>query len=535
MSNVESDTPLKPVASRRSAWHRIAVCVSVALFVLLTHSSPSPAAQSVDQLRSKIDATKDPADQAKLYKELGDQYRLQDKLEDAAAAYEKALSLGRDRFSADDRVRMAIYLSWADRLQESIHELRSVLTQDPKHLAARIHLARVLSWSGQLADSIQQAGIVLEQSPDNKEALLIKADALQWQGRFGEAIPIYQKLIDSNGDFDARIGLSYALLSSGNRTSAQENARLLKAANPRQERALKKLTDAIDKEVSPKADFRYNYYKDSDSNRLDRYAFLYNFWVGNYNLEVNFRHTDARDKTRDNRAEDLSFKAYTNIDEYLAVGAGVGLNQLGNGHNSHFATGHFRVDGKVWKGTTGASVTREVLSDTAELVEKRIRMTNVGLYFSQPLTERFSLYGGYNYKDFSDGNHANDFQMVSRYAIFLSPRVAIGHRFRFLDFHKQSGGGYFDPNNYISNRLFTSFSIEKEMFYTYLDLFVGHQTFRRNRFASDDFIHGGSGSIGVRPVPNLTLEVNAEGGTFAAGSASGFNYFIVGPRILFRF
>ena len=34
---------------------------------------------------------------------------------------------------------------------------------------------------------------------------------------------------------------------------------------------------------------------------------------------------------------------------------------------------------------------------------------------------------------------------------------------------------------------------------------------------------------------NLAIEVNVEGGNFAAGSTSGFNYLVVGPRILLRF
>ena len=49
------------------------------------------------------------------------------------------------------------------------------------------------------------------------------------------------------------------------------------------------------------------------------------------------------------------------------------------------------------------------------------------------------------------------------------------------------------------------------------------------------FIYGGSGSIGFKPISTLAIEFNAEGGTFAAGSASGFNYFVIGPRVLFRF
>ena len=59
--------------------------------------------------------------------------------------------------------------------------------------------------------------------------------------------------------------------------------------------------------------------------------------------------------------------------------------------------------------------------------------------------------------------------------------------------------------------------------------------FRRNRVASDNFIHGGSGSVGIKPIANLAVEVNVEGGNFAAGSVSGFSYFNIGPRILYRF
>jgi len=33
----------------------------------------------------------------------------------------------------------------------------------------------------------------------------------------------------------------------------------------------------------------------------------------------------------------------------------------------------------------------------------------------------------------------------------------------------------------------------------------------------------------------LAIEVNVEGGNLATGSADGFSYFNVGPRILFRF
>jgi len=55
-------------------------------------------------------------------------------------------------------------------------------------------------------------------------------------------------------------------------------------------------------------------------------------------------------------------------------------------------------------GSVGATPTREVLSDTAELVQNRIPMTTAGLYLKQNLTERASIEGRYHYKSFPDGD-----------------------------------------------------------------------------------------------------------------------------------
>jgi hypothetical protein len=296
------------------------------------------------------------------------------------------------------------------------------------------------------------------------------------------------------------------------------------------------LSEAIERETRPALDARYNYYTDSDRNRLDRYSLAGSGWLGNQRYALDYRHTDARDRTRDNRGDDFLVSLYSRLTDRFSAGGGLGFTQLGDGGTSTFPTGNFRLDAKLFAGSAGANVTREVLTDTAELIENRIRMTNVGLYITQPLTDRLSTYAGYRYRSFSDGNHANELQLTTQYAIVLAaPRISIGYRFRFLDFQKQSGSGYFDPNNYIANRAFSSLYYENRYFYTYLEGYIGFETFRRNGFASDNIIHGGSGSIGVTPIRNLAIEVNAEGGNFAAGSASGFTYFIIGPRVLFKF
>ncbi|HKX84482.1 MAG TPA: tetratricopeptide repeat protein [Pyrinomonadaceae bacterium] len=492
-------------------------------------------AQSVEELQKAAAATSDRSTQARLYKQLGDLLVAQDNLEQAAGAYSSALAANREGFSPADRVRMAIYLSWADRLAESEAELRRVLEQDPNNIAARTHLARVLSWSGELNGAIREADIVLRDSPNHKDALLVKADALQWQGRYLAAMPVYRQVLAQGEDFDARAGLSRSLLALGDRISAVESAKLLNPSNARQRREAARLTDAIERETRPVLDARYNYYTDSDRNHLDRYALAGSFWLGNQKYGVDYRHTEATDRERANRGEEFLVSIYSRLTDRFSAGAGLGFTQVAGDHTSNFPTGHFRVDAKLFAGRAGANISREVLTDTAELIENRIRMTNVGLYITQPLTDRLSTHAGYRYRSFSDGNHANELQLVTQYAIVLAPRIAIGHRFRLLDFHKQSGSGYFDPNNYIANRAFASLYYEHSLFYTYLEGYVGYQTFRRNGLASDELIHGGSGSLGVKPLRNLAVEVNAEGGNFAAGATSGFSYFIIGPRIVYRF
>jgi hypothetical protein len=182
----------------------------------------------------------------------------------------------------------------------------------------------------------------------------------------------------------------------------------LKPANARQKRELAKLSDAIDLETRPSVETRYSYYQDSDKNRFNRYSISGNFSLGNQKYGLSYRHTDASDPSRDKRAEDLLFKVCSRLTDTIGAGAGIGFIELGDGHTSNFPTGHLRVDAKLFGGTAGANLTREVLSDTTEPIEDRIRMTVVGLYLSHPVTERFSLYGNYNYKSFSDSNHANE-------------------------------------------------------------------------------------------------------------------------------
>jgi tetratricopeptide (TPR) repeat protein len=432
---------------------------------------------------------------------------------------------------------MAIYLSWADRLARAEEELRAVLAVDKGNLDARVHLARVLSWKGDLRGAVEEADQVLRESPGNRDALQIKADALQWQGDLRRAIPIYRQLLEKQDGFDARLGLSQSLLAARNRISAEEASRSLGPATANQKNRFGQFQESFDAAFRPKLDTRYVRFSDSDKNRLDRYSISPSFWLGNFDLAAFFRHTEANDDQRYKRAEEVSLKAYTNLNESFGVGGNLGLAHFSRGGSSTYPTGELRLDAAFPGARIGASVTREALTDSAELIENGIRATFAALQWTQHLTDRFSFASMYRYGTASDSNHLHDGRLTSQYVVWMKPRIGIGHRFRYVNFRRQSGGGYFDPNDYYSNRGFVSLYMEQEKFYTFADFYVGQQAFKRNGVASKDPIYGGSTSLGFKPTRAFAFEFSVEGGQLATAtsSGSGYNYVTFGPRFLFRF
>ena len=151
----------------------------------------------------------------------------------------------------------------------------------------------------------------------------------------------------------------------------------------------------MDDKTRPSLESRYNYYYDSDKNRVDRYNLAAIYWPGNQKLGLDYRHTDATDPTRHNGAEDFAARLYSRVTDSIGAGAAIGFSQPADRHTSTFPTGLLRVESKVLDGSIGANVTRELLSDTAELVENRIPMTTAGLNLQQNLTERLSVQGRY--------------------------------------------------------------------------------------------------------------------------------------------
>jgi len=474
----------------------------------------------------------DPVKEAEAFKKLGDEHIAKDELRQAADSYEQALSLGRNQFTADECVRMAVVLSWDDRLPAAIRELRFVVERDPANQNARVQLARIYSWDGQFTRAVGIADSILANSPDDKETLIVKANALEWDDRFDEAIPIYRGIIDRDGDFDARIGLAFSLLYKGDRAAALREIETLAAGDDRERRQLQRLSDAIARETRPRMEIGYDFYSDSDESHAGRYWARSGFAVGNHDFSAE---VGRRDASGGLRADDVSFRADFNATGVLGAAAGLGVTRLMGADTAQFPTGFVRLHGRLHRTSIIGMMSTEILSETSELIANRVRRFSTGGEISHRIRPLWSVGGAYNHFRFSDQNAANDAQVRTEVAMHVAPRIAFGYQLRFLDYDTQSGSGYFDPDNFVSHRLSGSVELDRRKFFVFVQVYGGHQKFERNDFRTSEWVKGGRASFGIKFSKNLTVGVSIAGSDFSTGSVSGYRYFTTGTKVSYQF
>lgn len=520
----------------RNIWGGLSL---VALMAAGFQAIPVPAHPQTMTVQASERPSAETAESAKeralQHKKRGDEFRSRDDIAHAGEEYGKALSLYRG-FSVEDRFTMARYLSWSGRFDEAIRELNAILSEDPGNANARIHLARCLAWKGDLRGSLAESSKVLAGSPDNKDALLVRANALKWSGNPNAGISIYKGLLERGEDFDTRLGLSQAYLSTGYVRGARDGAGRLSPEYPYQEKERKNLNAEIGKATRPTLGAGYTYYSDSDDNRLDRYSLSAGFWTGYWKWSLGYLYTDATDPSRSASDHDLTLSVDSRPMEWLGVGGTAGINRTANDNSGSYFVGGVRADAKVFDGRIGASVARKVFADTAELIENGIRFTEIASFVEYPLPHRFAFRASYASRDYSDDNRSDDWQGSIRHRFnFRNPSVAAGYRIRYLDFRRESGSGYFDPAGYLSHRVELSLDCEKGRGYARLAPFVGYQSYRRRGDSPEGFFAGGEGVLGVRVTDAIAFELHGEGSDEAGGSAAGFRYYLVGLRMMARF
>jgi|GEM_PF-578407 len=491
--------------------------------------------QEVDSLRGEITEAEKPRvltqeDIARQTMESGNKLTDEGKLPAASEEYLKALTLSKT-FTADERLRMATVLSWAGNLSEARLKLNSLLEENPSFIRARIQLARILLWSGEFDAALKEVDKVLATAPDNRDALLVRASALRLRGNFRTSIPLYNDLVKKIDDYDAREGLTYAYLLSDDRVATDKSLPLLKPNFTYEEKSFNELKEMRDIRFNPSLSPGFTFYHDSDDNDVWRYFLNGTVWLGNWKTSIDYTHTDAKDLNGSMLTDGVVLSTYSRMPFYGGIGGSVGLADSG-----HAVTWSARGDVDIPSGSIGARVGVDSLSDTAGVLRNNIHALNAALSGSLRPTDRISLFGIYNYRDYSDDNYSHDVLASASYLVLRRPAaIAIGYRARYLDFKRQSGGGYFDPNNFIANMLFVNLSFENGPIYGYAEPYGGYQSFTRNGEGNYSYVGGGVGMIGYRFTKHLAAEATAEGGNYAAGASGAWTYYQIGARLIITF
>jgi tetratricopeptide (TPR) repeat protein len=519
---------LKPaLEAQRKELTQLREALGAAAEGLQQQGAAGGAGQSVDAEKSKVA-------EARERKRRGDELATQGDNKRAAEEYKEALSADASAFTGEERLHMATVISWARDFEESARILRAILEGDPSNTQARLYLAKVLSWSGQLNEAQAEVEKVLKATPDEQEALLAKANILRWRGEAATSIPLYERVLSRGESFDARLGLSYAYLDAGKKDKAQEIGKTLTPSSEAQRKEVATFSDALSAATASHIGLQASYYRDSDDNTVKRSGLVYGFWAGNWESELTYWLIEAKDPDRHEWSETFSITARRH-EGGLSTGVRAGVSSTAGGtSNDIFGQASADISRGWW--TVGLNASRDVLSDTAELVQNRIKRTAGTVTLSETASSRWTFAQNYTRAGYSDSNDLDDLGASVRYTALTVPaRIATGYRFRYWNFRRQSGGGYFDPKDFISHQIFFSLSVEREGFHASLEPYTGYQSFKRYGETSGNYFAGYSASAGWTRKKNMSGELTAEGGNYAVGSTAGFNYYQVGFRLTVSF
>jgi tetratricopeptide (TPR) repeat protein len=465
-----------------------------------------------------------------------------DKIDEALKQYEKALKSDPNVLSVPEKIQLARYYSWVDKLDEGIALLQQLNKEVPDNSEVKTLLARFLSWKNNTNEAMRLSDEVLLKDPLNTEALHVKADLLAWNANASASLAYYDKALESGDNFDVRLGYAYAQLSVGALDKAISERAKLVPRFPYQRINLAKLDTAIEKGKKGElptvvsrdsADLPYlSYYHDSDGNIVKTIRTTYNFNLDRFSGDVSYRHGEATNGTISNRFDTINANAGTALYSSLRAHAGIGYVIDRSNSTNNITTGHAGVNYYQGEWEAGGVLFREALLDTAQLIHNGISMNGAEVYLTKTLEGNNIVYGSYAHRSYSDDNDADDARVGIKHILEGSnPRIAVGYTLRYLEFERQSLGGYFDPDNFISHQLYATLEYKDGKSTYFIDPYAGFQSFERYNQSSNDFYGGGSARWRYQWTPQMYSEMSGEAGNYALEQAAGYNYYMVGARL----
>ncbi len=463
--------------------------------------------------------------------------------EQAAKLYLHALAVAPDAFYYDEKKQIATRLASANHKPEAIEILEELLTERSNDEKAKAEITKLIITLRPRTISIAEADAVLKQDSRNKYALLTKADALRKRKKFSDSLLLYRRILEQGNDFDARLGLIYSLLAIGAKADAKQEFKLLRGEEGgAQEEQYYELASVLNASTRPSVDLLQNYYSDSDKNRTVEHGAIIRMVFGNLDWIADVREKTAEaPDTAPASAKTYSLGIVTNITGRYKVTGIYGRADLRGDKRVFVNTGQFKVDVNTGSGILSANLTRDALNATTASINSAIQVSSKALELAQPLTERFRTNLFYAYKNYSDGNAANDFRASANYVLYQGvPLITVGYGYHRMNYKNPPGLGpsytYSALQNFSSHQTMVTAYYESRYFYLNLDVEFGREAYEKNQSSLKDTFHYYVGSIGYKATPKLTFELNTEISKAATAEVADiFKESVTGARLSYLF
>lgn len=462
---------------------------------------------------------------------LADRAYREERQQDAIQLYRQVVA--RDPADLFSRKRLALLLSWNDRLDEAIGVYRAILSENPQDEEAKRELAKVYAWAGRYKDSEAAYREILASRPGDPELQIRYAEVLSWDGKYPEARKQYLDLVARNErNADVSVGLGNVALWEGDLAGAERWYRRALVASPHDvparvglarvlqargltkaavreldavqkdapnDREARRLRSQIESATRSSASASFTRVLDTDDNDLG-IGRLWGTWFVDPQSSLTFTYL---------RHEPTSNCTLTD----LCLGPASGLPTLGERFSNHADTLLVAYDGRVADkvgvlGSLGAvrrsffsgesavdaiggagvrlyptpdlaygfDLGREAILDTAPLVENEIDFNNLGGNVVWGFAPQWSLRANAVGSWISDGNRRlSAYGWVGWRIPVARPRTTLAFSTRALAYNEDPGSGYFAPE-----RLWTNL----------LDVSIGDEFFRRRLYYSIDVQFG---------------------------------------------
>ena len=507
------------------------------------------------------------------WKRLGQLLSWDGRLVDSLAAYDQALQLSPG--NREIRLEKARVLSWKGQLKASIAEFKAVLAEDPQNREALLGLARTYAWDGDFEDALAIYDQMLQTKPDDVEAKLGRAQVLSWDDRLDESLADYQSVLDQDpenleaalgqarvmawqGDLDeavaryeellvkypesseVRAGLGDAKSWQGMDTAAFEQLReavKLDPTNDDARRSLRALERLHKAEFSP----MYTIARDSEANDLQVAGADLSFDADpQTRVKLTYRNFNVANvpQQRHGQADMVVASVNSRLSPEVLVRAHLGyirldpsgipsetkpmggLNVQYNPHPHH---------------TLNVGYNREVLSETAQLVENGISVDNVDVNYRINMMSNNDLVLGYQRSTFSDANTRNQYNLAFTHTLKKTwPMVKVGYVQKFQEYDRQTFNGYFSPLTFQTGEAI--FEVEQrdpdDPWVYFLNAGAGYQKIYGE---TSQFVYHVTAGVGYQLDDWGLIEISGLTSNSAAASVQGFGYNAGNARMVFRF